>query len=87
MIVITVVYVLLSVAIYGWMFRTLPKVSLGSKTQHTHPEMKQVKPGESLLTLKFHGPPSTSNSEQHPDLGFAKFLANRDSNFGDHGNS
>ena len=49
--------------------------------------MKQVKPGESLLTLKFHGPPSTSNSEQHPDLGFAEFLANRDSDPRNHGDS
>jgi hypothetical protein len=81
MIALAVVYMVLSLTVYLAMFVWL------SKPRHRHPEMQEVKPGESLLTLKFHGSPSSLRPEQHPDLGFAEFLANRDSNFGDHGNS
>ncbi len=76
MIALAVIYMVISLSVYLAMFVWL------SKPRHRHPEMREVKPGESLLTLKFHGSPSSLRPEQHPDCGFAKFLADRDSRDG-----
>jgi hypothetical protein len=50
-----------------------------SKQNRQHPEMEEVKAGESLLTMKYHGSLRALRPEQHPDLGFRIFLANRGS--------
>lgn len=73
MITIVVIYMIASLAVYTWMFLWL------SKQNRQHPEMREVKAGESLLTMKYHGSLRALRPEQHPDYGFAKFLADRGS--------
>jgi hypothetical protein len=57
-----------------------------SKPKHQHPEMRKVKPNEPLLVVRFDGTPGTSGPEQHSDLGFSEFLANRGPGNGDNDN-
>jgi Flp pilus assembly protein TadB len=81
MIILVVVYMTALLAVYTWMFLWL------SKQNRQHPEMREVKAGESLLTMKYHGSLRALRPEQHPDLGFSEFLANRDSGNRDHDDS
>jgi hypothetical protein len=84
MIILVVIYMIALLAVYTWMFLWL------SKQNRQHPEMREVKAGESLLTMKYHGSLRslrTLRPEQHPDLGFSEFLANRDSGNRDHDDS
>jgi Flp pilus assembly protein TadB len=81
MIILVVIYMTALLAVYTWMFLWL------SKQNRQHPEMEEVKAGESLLTMKYHGSLRALRPEQHPDLGFAEFLANRDSGNRDHDDS
>jgi hypothetical protein len=85
--IFVLVYLTVSIVIYVEMFKFIQRQSLRPKTFDGHPEMQQVKPSESLLVVNFDGPPSTLPSEQHPDLGFAEFLANRDSDARAHDDS
>jgi hypothetical protein len=71
------IYLIVSVVVYIEMFRFLQRQSKDSKTQNTHPEMREVRPNDPLLVVKFDGPPRSSGSEQSGDLGFHEFLANR----------
>ena len=71
MIILVVIYMTALLAVYTWMFLWL------SKQNRQHPEMREVKAGESLLTMKYHGSLRALRPEQHPDLGFSEFLANR----------
>ena len=81
MIAFVVIYIVALLAVYTWMFLWL------SKQNRQHPEMREVKAGESLLTMKYHGSLRALRPEQHPDLGFSEFLANRDSGNRDHDDS
>jgi hypothetical protein len=81
MIILVVIYMTALLAVYTWMFLWL------SKQNRQHPEMREVKAGESLLTMKYHGSLRALRPEQHPDLGFSEFLANRDSGNRDHDDS
>ena len=81
MIVLAAIYMVFSLIVYLGMFVWL------SKPRSTHPEMKEVRTNDPLLVVKFDGTLSTSGPEQHPDLGFAEFLANRDSDPRNHGDS
>ena len=73
MTILVVIYMTALLAVYTWMFLWL------SKQNRQHPEMREVKAGESLLTMKYHGSLRALRPEQHPDYGFAKFLADRGS--------
>jgi Flp pilus assembly protein TadB len=81
MTILVVIYMTALLAVYTWMFLWL------SKQNRQHPEMREVKAGESLLTMKYHGSLRAPRPEQHPDLGFSEFLANRDSGNRDHDDS
>lgn len=81
MTILVVIYMTALLAVYTWMFLWL------SKQNRQHPEMREVKAGESLLTMKYHGSLRALRPEQHPDLGFSEFLANRDSGNRDHDDS
>jgi hypothetical protein len=81
MIILVVIYMTALLAVYTWMFLWL------SRQNRQHPEMREVKAGESLLTMKYHGSLRALRPEQHPDLGFSEFLANRDSGNRDHDDS
>ena len=80
--IFVLVYLIVSIVIYVEMFRFLQRQSNGFKTQHTHPEMREVRPNDPLLVVKFDGTPRTPGSEQSGDLGFSKFLTNRGSGDG-----
>jgi hypothetical protein len=75
--IFVLVYLVVSIVIYVKLFQFIQRQSKGFKTQNTHPEMREVRPNDPLLVVKFDGPPRSSGSEQHPDLGFNEFLANR----------
>ena len=77
--IFSLIYLAISLTVYMAMFRFILRQGKETKAQYQHPEMKEVRPGDPLLVVKFDGTPSASGLEQHPDCGFAKFLANRDS--------
>ena len=77
-----VTYVCISLVTFGWML-----ASYGSKTKNAHPEMKEVRPNDSLLVVSFNGPLRSRDAQQSPDLGFAKFIADHPPSDRDHGDS
>jgi hypothetical protein len=85
--IFVLVYLVVSLTIYVKLFQFIQRQSKGLKTESTHLEMREVKAGESLLTMKYHGSLRALRPEQHPDLGFSEFLANRDSGNRDHDDS
>jgi hypothetical protein len=85
--IFAIVYLVISIVIYVELFKFIQQESKRSKTFGGHPEMQQVKPDDSLLVINFDGSPGTPSAEQHPDLGFAEFLSNRDTDSGNSGDS
>jgi len=77
--IFALIYLTISLIVYMAMFRFILRQGKETKTQYQHPEMKEVRPGDPLLVVKFDGPPSTLRPEQSPDLGWNEFLANRNS--------
>jgi hypothetical protein len=75
--IFVLIYLIVSIVIYVKLFQFIQRQSKDSKTQNTHPEMREVRPNDPLLVVKFDGPPRSSGSEQRPDCGFSEFLANR----------
>ncbi len=75
--IFVLVYLVVSIVVYVKLFQFIQRQSKDSKTQNPHPEMREVRPNDPLLVVKFDGSPRSSGSEQHPDLGFNEFLANR----------
>jgi hypothetical protein len=71
MIAFVVIYMTISLSVYWAMFVWL------SKPKSCHPEMREVRPNDRLLVVKFDDSSRASGSEQHLDLGFSEFLANR----------
>jgi hypothetical protein len=82
--IFVLVYLVVSIVIYVKLFQFIQRQSKDSKTQSSHPEMREVRPNDPLLVVKFDGSPRTPGSEQHPDLGFNEFLANRGTSDGNH---
>lgn len=80
--IFVLVYLIVSIVIYVRLFQFIQRQSNGFKTQHTHPEMREVRSTDPLLVVKFDGPPRSSGSEQSGDLGFNEFLTNRGSSDG-----
>jgi hypothetical protein len=75
--IFVLVYLVVSLTIYVKLFQFIQRQSKGFKTESTHLEMREVRPNDPLLVVKFDGPPCTPGSEQSGDLGFHEFLANR----------
>jgi hypothetical protein len=71
------IYLIVSIVIYVKLFQFIQRQSKGFKTQSNHPEMREVRPSDPLLLVKFDGSPRTPGFEQSGDLGFHEFLANR----------
>lgn len=85
--IFVLIYLIVSIVIYVEMFRFLQRQSKDSKTQNIHPEMREVRPDDPLLVVKFDGPPRSPGSEQPGNLGFNEFLANRGSGDGNNDSS
>lgn len=68
-------YLIVSVIVYVWAFRFILQQDKGFKTYDVHPEMKEVRPDDPLLTIHFDGSSSAPSSDESPDLGFSRFLA------------
>ena len=79
MMIFALIYLTISLIVYMGMFHFILRQGKETKTQYQHPEMKEVRPGDPLLVVKFDGPPRSLRPEQSDNLGFNQFLANRDS--------
>ena len=73
--VFALVYLAISLIVYMAMFRFILRQGKGINTKYQHPEMKEVRPGDPLLVIKFDGPPDSIRTRQPDDLGFSQFLA------------
>lgn len=87
MMIFALLYLLVSLFVYAWMFRTILRHDKGFRIQNVHPEMKEVRPNDPLLVIDFDGPPRTLSSDESPDLGFTQFLADRNSDDRDYDDS
>lgn len=85
--IFVLLYLIVSLFIYAKMFHFILNQDKGLRIRQMHPEMKEVRPDDPLLVVNFDGPSRSLSTDKSPDLGFSRFLADRDADDRDHDNS
>ena len=81
--IFVLLYVIVSAIFFVWVLNGARFKRLHSKTTNRHPEMEEVRRTDPLLVVRFDGSPDQNGDGEPGDCGFARFLADHDSDLRD----